>query len=125
MPEDTLYHRFRSDRSVPLSQANLNEDKHRESLADHFAQRPYKARGPTAYRGAQYVDASFSDLIRLLDDAQNRLRWIETSARNPASPSVLDRPYVRMTRTELAKHRLRALDALTDLRAEIRRRGKV
>jgi hypothetical protein len=80
-------------------------------------------RGPTARRGLQFGDTPRDVLLRLQEDAQTKLRLLDWLARNPAA----SRPDVdelrRMDASQLAQLRQETLDLLTDLRAELRRRG--
>jgi hypothetical protein len=80
-------------------------------------------RGPTARRGLQFRDTPRDDLLRRQEDAQTKLRLLDWLARNPASARADADELRKLDASELAKLRQETLDLLTDLRAELRRRG--
>ena len=96
-----------------------------DAILDAGAHRRYKVRGPTAYRGAQYATMPMNELMDQMKRAQSALKLIETAERNPTSAVLEGSELVRLSRRDLSMRRLETLDLLTDLRAEIRRRGRV
>jgi hypothetical protein len=80
-------------------------------------------RGPTARRGLQFAGAPRDDLMRRQEDAQTKLRLLDWLARNPAASRADVEELRKMDGPQLAQLRQDTLDLLTDLRAELRRRG--
>ena len=80
-------------------------------------------RGPTARRGLQFGDAPRDELMRRQEDAQTKLRLLDWLARNPAGTRAEVDELRKMDASQIAKLRQDTLDLLTDLRAELRRRG--
>jgi len=80
-------------------------------------------RGPTARRGLQYGDTPRDELIRRQEDAQTTLRLLDWLARNPAATRSDVDDLRKLDAPQLAALRQQTLDLLTDLRAELRRRG--
>jgi GrpB-like predicted nucleotidyltransferase (UPF0157 family) len=80
-------------------------------------------RGPTARRGLQFADTPLDELMRRQEDAQTKLRLLDWLARNPAAARADVDELRKMDHTQLAQLRQDTLDLLTDLRAELRRRG--
>jgi hypothetical protein len=80
-------------------------------------------RGPTARRGLQFRDTPRDEILRRQEDAQTKLRLLDWLARNPAAARPEFEDFRKLDPAELAKLRQDTLDLLTDLRAELRRRG--
>jgi hypothetical protein len=80
-------------------------------------------RGPTARRGLQFGDTPRDEILRRQEDAQTKLRLLDWLARNPAATKMELDEFRKLDPDELAKLRKDTLDLLTDLRAELRRRG--
>lgn len=80
-------------------------------------------RGPTARRGLQFGDTPRDEILRRQEDARSKLRLLDWLARNPAATKVELDEFRKLSADELAKLRKDTLDLLTDLRAELRRRG--
>jgi len=80
-------------------------------------------RGPTARRGLQFGDTPRDDLLRRQEDAQTKLRLLDWLARNPAASRADVDELRKLDVPQLTKLRQETLDLLTDLRAELRRRG--
>lgn len=80
-------------------------------------------RGPTAHRGRQFSSDSAPQLQTALVRATATLRMIQAVAR-PSYPHSSELLELRtLDEKELATLRLKTRDLLTDLRAELRRRG--
>jgi hypothetical protein len=82
------------------------------------------ARGPTTRRGLQFGDTPRDDLMRRQEDAQTKLRLLDWLARNPAVPRADADELRKLDPAGLARLRQETLNLLTDVRAELRRRGK-
>jgi hypothetical protein len=80
-------------------------------------------RGPTARRGLQYGDTPRDEILRRQEDAQTKMRLLDWLARNPAASRSELEEFRKLDPDQLAKLRQETLDLLTDLRAELRRRG--
>ena len=80
-------------------------------------------RGPTARRGFQFADTPRDDLLRRQEDAQTKLRLLDWLARNPSAARADVAELRKLDGSQLARLRQETLDLLTDLRAELRRRG--
>ena len=80
-------------------------------------------RGPTARRGLQFRDTPRDEILRRQEDAQTKLRLLDWLARNPAASRTELEELRKLDPAELVRLRQVTLDLLTDLRAELRRRG--
>ena len=80
-------------------------------------------RGPTARRGLQFGDTPRDEILRRQEAARTTLRQLDWLARNPAATRAELDDLRKLGPAELAKLRQETLDLLTDLRAELRRRG--
>jgi hypothetical protein len=77
---------------------------------------PQHQRGPTSRRGLQYAQTPLPELTQAFNEATARLRALDNSKRTRAS-GIPDP-------VEAARRRKEVVDLLTDLRAELRRRGE-
>ena len=80
-------------------------------------------RGPTARRGLQFSAAPRDELLRRQEDAQTKLRLLDWLVRNPAATRSELEELRKLDPEQLAQQRQETLELLTDLRAELRRRG--
>ena len=81
-------------------------------------------RGPTARRGLQFTGTPRDELLRRQEDAQTKLRLLDWLARNPAAARADLDELRKLDAAQLAQLRQETLELLTDLRAELRRRGE-
>ena len=87
-------------------------------------QRPPRERGPAAQRGLRFSKTPLPELLAEFGKAKATLRLLDTAKTSSASGvEELDR-IRNLNVTELARLRRETLELLTDLRAELRRRGE-
>lgn len=80
-------------------------------------------RGPSAHRGRQFCNEQLPQLLSALNKAAATLRKIQGAARVSATTSTELRALRQLDRQELEQLRRQTSSLLTDLRAELRRRG--
>lgn len=80
-------------------------------------------RGPTVRRGLQFANTPRDELMRRQEDAQTKVRLLDWLARNPSTARPDVDELRKMDPAQVAALRQETLDLLTDLRAELRRRG--
>ena len=84
---------------------------------------PRRERGPSAQRGLQLAETPQKDLLEALAGARTTLRLLDAVKTSMASGNeAVDRLRL-LSEAELAALRRETLDRVTDLRAELRRRG--
>jgi hypothetical protein len=84
---------------------------------------PRRERGPSAQRGLHLAETPQQDLLEALAGARTTLRLLDVVKTSIASGNeALDRLRL-LSEAELAALRRETLDRVTDLRAELRRRG--
>jgi hypothetical protein len=75
---------------------------------------PQHQRGPTSRRGLQFAQTPLPELTQVFNETTARLRELDNSKRTRAISDPV----------EAARRRKEVVDLLTDLRAELRRRGE-
>lgn len=80
-------------------------------------------RGPTARRGRQFSHEELPDLVTALNEATMTLRSIQSATRVASTSRLVPGEPAQMDRSELERLARETRDLLTDLRAELRRRG--
>lgn len=81
------------------------------------------ARGPTARRGLQFRATPRHELLQRQEEARERLRLLDWLNRSPSATRPELEELRKLDAAQLARLRQETLDLLTDLRAELRRRG--
>ncbi len=80
-------------------------------------------RGPTARRGRQFSNEQLPQLLTALNKAVATMRKIQGATRSSSTSCDELRALRELDRAELEELRRKTSDLLTDLRAELRRRG--
>jgi hypothetical protein len=80
-------------------------------------------RGPSARRGRQFAQEQVPKLLNALNKAAVTLRMIQGVGRSSTSKSVEFEELRRLNKDDLEQLRLATSNLLSDLRAELRRRG--